>query len=134
MSKATYSEDEDDPSKPVIWLHGEIKTPPFSAEARTEAGVLIRMLQDGINLGMPHSRPMPAIGKRCHELRVTDTDKIWRIFYRIDRNAILILGVVLKKTNKTEKHDIDACKARIKTYDDAVKSAGKDGRHGESGT
>jgi hypothetical protein len=63
MSEATYSEDEDNPSKPVIWLHGEIKTPPFSAEARTEAGVLIRMLQDGINLGMPQSRPIPSIWK-----------------------------------------------------------------------
>jgi phage-related protein len=134
MSKATYSEDEDDPSKPVIWLHGEIKTPPFSTAARTEAGVLIRMLQDGINLGMPHSRPMPSIGKRCHELRVTDRDKIWRVFYRIDRNAILILGVVLKKTNKTEKHDIDASRTRIKAYDDAVKSAEKERRHGQSGT
>jgi len=23
--------------KPLAWLHGEIKTPPFSAEARIEA-------------------------------------------------------------------------------------------------
>jgi hypothetical protein len=27
--------------KPLAWLHGEIKTPPFSAEARIEAGVLL---------------------------------------------------------------------------------------------
>ncbi|TFH43207.1 MAG: type II toxin-antitoxin system RelE/ParE family toxin, partial [Lysobacterales bacterium] len=25
--------------KPLVWLHGEIKTPPFSAAARIEAGV-----------------------------------------------------------------------------------------------
>jgi hypothetical protein len=27
--------------KPLAWLHGEIKTPPFSTEARIEAGVLL---------------------------------------------------------------------------------------------
>ena len=133
MSKPTYSENDDRPSKPVIWLHGEIKTPPFSTEARTEAGVLTRMLQDGMNLGMPQSRPMPSIGKRCHELRVTDADQIWRIFHRIDSNAILILAVISKKTKKTEKRDIEACRARLKTYDDAVKSAKEGKRHGQSG-
>ena len=24
--------------KPLVWLHGEVKTPPFSADARIEAG------------------------------------------------------------------------------------------------
>ncbi len=24
--------------KPLVWLHGEIKTPPLSSEARIEAG------------------------------------------------------------------------------------------------
>ena len=33
--------------KPLAWLHGEIKTPPFSADARLEAGVLLRRLQRG---------------------------------------------------------------------------------------
>lgn len=28
--------------KPLIWLRGEIKTPPLSAEARIEAGYLLR--------------------------------------------------------------------------------------------
>lgn len=27
---------------PVVWLHGEIKTPPFSSAARIEAGMLLR--------------------------------------------------------------------------------------------
>jgi len=33
--------------KPLVWLHGEVKTPPFSREARIEAGFLLRRLQDG---------------------------------------------------------------------------------------
>ena len=32
-------------AKPLIWIAGEIKTLPFSAEARLEAGVLLRRLQ-----------------------------------------------------------------------------------------
>jgi hypothetical protein len=53
--------------RPLVWLHGEIKTPPFSFEARVETGVLLRRLQGGEKLTLPHSRPMPAIGARCHE-------------------------------------------------------------------
>jgi hypothetical protein len=26
--------------KPLVWLHGEVKTPPFSKKARVEAGVM----------------------------------------------------------------------------------------------
>lgn len=58
--------------KPLVWLRGEVKTPPFSAAARLEAGTLLRRLQGGEKLSMPHSRPMPAIGPRCQELRVVD--------------------------------------------------------------
>ena len=59
-------------SKPIVWLRGEVKTPPFSKEARIEAGYLLRLLQRGETLGLPHSRPMPAIGPWCHELRIND--------------------------------------------------------------
>lgn len=59
-------------NKPLVWLEGEIKTPPFTLAARIEAGTLLRRLQRGELLGMPHSRPMPSIGKRCHDLRVRD--------------------------------------------------------------
>lgn len=61
-----------------------MKTPPFTDTARIETGVLLRQLQQGENLEMSHSRPMPSIGTRCHELRVRDIDKNWRIIYRID--------------------------------------------------
>ncbi len=50
--------------KDVVWLHGEVKTPPFSALARIEAGYLLRRLQLGEKLSMPQSRPMATIGKR----------------------------------------------------------------------
>jgi phage-related protein len=66
-------------SKPLRWIHGEVKTPPMSLEARRKIGFLLWELREGTNLSMPHSRPMPAIGPRCHELRVKDQDKDWRL-------------------------------------------------------
>ena len=30
--------------KPLAWLHGEVRTPPFSKAARIEAGYLLRDL------------------------------------------------------------------------------------------
>ena len=103
--------------KLLVWLHGEVKTPPFSKEARLEAGFLLRKLQGGETLSMPHSRPMPPIGRRCHELRIQDKNVIWRIIYRIDPDAIIILEVFEKKTNQTPKQVTETCKQRMQRYD-----------------
>lgn len=104
--------------KPVVWLKGEIKTPPFSIEAKIEAVTLLRRLQGGESIGLPHSRPMPSIGKRCHELRINDKNVTWRIVYRTDSDAIVIGEVFTKKTGKTPKKVIDVCKRRLKRYDE----------------
>jgi len=98
-------------------LHGEFKTPPFSSAARIETGFLLRLLQMGEKLKMPHSRPMPGIGSNCHELRINDGRNSWRIIYRVDDDAIIILEVFKKKTQQTPKNIIDICKKRIKEYD-----------------
>jgi phage-related protein len=102
--------------KPLVWLRGEVKTPPFSPEARLEAGVLLRRLQRGETLSLPHSRPMPSISQRCHELRIVDRDKTWRIIYRIDEDAIIIADVFRKTTQQTPKRVVDDCRRRLKLY------------------
>jgi phage-related protein len=107
-------------NKPIVWLHGEVKTPPLSAAARLEAGLLLRRLQRGSRFGLPHSRPMPAIGARCHELRIPDEDATWRIVYRIDGDAIVIGEVFSKKTQATPKSVIDSCTRRYREYDAIV--------------
>jgi len=107
--------------KPLAWLSGEIKTPPFSSEARVEAGFLLRQLQGGEKLAMPHSRPMPGIAARCHELRIRDRNQIWRITYRSDSDAIVILEIFSKKTSSTPKQVIDACRRRLQQYDQGAK-------------
>jgi phage-related protein len=113
--------------KPLVWVHGEIKTPPVSRAARLEAGTHLRRLQDGESLGMPHSRPMPSIGPRCHELRVRDEDQDWRINYRLETDAIVIVAVFAKATRQTPKPVIDDCRRRLRAYDEAVKKARKGG-------
>lgn len=107
----------DGTDKDLIWLRGEVKTPPMSREARVEAGFLLRRLQQGELLSMPQSRPMPSIGAHCHELRIIDTDKTWRVIYRTDDDAIVILEIFSKKTRQTPPTIINACKKRIKNYD-----------------
>ena len=102
--------------KPLAWLHGEVKTPPFGQAARIEAGYLLRELQRGTSLGMPHSRPMPAIGARCHELRGVAERETWRIIYRVDADAIVIVEVFAKKTTQTPQAVLEACRKRLKEY------------------
>src|SRR5438045_1740961 len=109
MSAPTYSVVVNGERKPLILLHGEIKTPPFTKEGRVEAGQLLRRFQEGESIGMPLSRPMPSIGKRCHELRVRDGRHNWRIIYRLDADAILIAAVFPKTTRQTPKAVIVAC-------------------------
>ena len=96
--------------KPLVWLHGAVKTPPFSKKARIEAGILLRLLQRGELIEMPRSRPMPVIGPRCHELRITDANVSWRIVYRVDAEAIVLLEVFAKKISKTPNRIINLCK------------------------
>jgi phage-related protein len=102
--------------KPLAWLSGEVKTPPFSAAARIEAGVLLRRLQRGEKIPLPHSRPMPAIGKACHELRIQDAGRTWRIVYHLDSDAVVILDVFAKTTQQTPKAVIDTCKSRLRAF------------------
>lgn len=66
---------------------------------------------------MPHSRPMPSIGARCHELRIGDQGQTWRIFYRLDSDAVVIAAVAKKKSQKTPKGILDLCKRRLAQYD-----------------
>jgi len=102
-------------------LKGEIKTPPMSEAARRETGFLRRWLQRCENLGTPHSRRMPDIGPRCHELRVNDAHKTWRIIYRTDADAVLVVEVFEKKTRATPPQVIENCKRRLRLYDEAAR-------------
>ena len=84
-------------------------------------GFLLRQLQEGEMPSLPHSRPMPTVGKGCHELRVNDQNKKWRLFYFIDAEAIVILGISEKKTQKTPLSTLELCQKRLRSYEQAKK-------------
>lgn len=105
--------------KEVAWLGVEIKTPPFSEDARKEAGELLGDLQEGRTPAMPHARPMPSIGARCLELRVQDKTVTWRILCRVDADAVIVAGVFPKKTEKTPRQEIETCRRRLAEWDRA---------------
>jgi phage-related protein len=44
---------------------------------------------------------MPSIGRACHELRIPDERQTWRVVYRIDPDAIVVVEVFSKKTAST---------------------------------
>ena len=117
MAKSDYTA-----HKPLVWLHGEIKTPPWPSEVRIQAGTLLRELQSGQVVEPPKSKPMPSIGSRVHELRMKHSKNEFRIIYRIDADAIVILEAFQKKSQKTPKKVIDACKQRLKAYDELADS------------
>jgi phage-related protein len=104
-------------NKPLVWLSGVVKTPPFSSFARIEAGYLLRLLQSGESLSLPQSRPLPSIGPRCHELRIPDGEISWRIIYRLDFDAVIILEIFEKKSRTLPRSIIETCKRRIQFYE-----------------
>lgn len=106
--------------KPLVWLRGEVKTPPFGPKARIDAGFLLRRLQRGEVLGMPQSRPMPTVGTGCHELRIADEAVTWRVMYCLTSDAIVILDVFQKKTGATPQHVITSCQKRLAAFQQAV--------------
>ena len=102
--------------KDLVVAGGVLQTPPMPIEARRETGFLLRLLQDGQRLSLPQSRPMPSIGRGCHELRVQAENTAWRTIYLIDRDAIVVLEVFAKKTNETPVSVIETCKRRLRSY------------------
>jgi phage-related protein len=60
---------------------------------------------------------MPGIGPRCHELRVRDERVTWRVVYRLDPDAVILVAVFAKKTGHTPLHVLRQCRRRLRVYD-----------------
>lgn len=108
---------QQDEDRRLVWLHGTVKTPPISTAARKQIGFLLRLLQQGISLGMPFARPLPSIGASVHEVRVPDGDKDWRLVYRIDSDAIVIVDVFAKRSRATPHQVVETARKRLRRYD-----------------
>ena len=116
MRNATYAFGV---SRALRWLGGtEVKSPPVGERGRRDLGVALCVLQLGGRLEMPLSRPMPSIGPRVHELRVRDEGKQWRLIYRTGADAILVVDLFRKSTQKTSKLALDRARRRLRAYDE----------------
>jgi phage-related protein len=60
---------------------------------------------------------MPSIGSGCHELRVRDENGDWRVVYRADEVAVVVVDVFRKQTRRTPRSVLATCRARIEDYE-----------------
>ena len=68
---------------------------------------------------MPFSRPFPSLGRPRHELRTNDRGLAWRIVYRVDPDAVVIVEVFSKKTRAIPEIVLWKCRRRLREYDNA---------------
>jgi phage-related protein len=115
MSRLTYV-DQDDARQTAAVAARRSEDSSFSRTARFEAGFLLRRLPDGQHIDMPASRPMPDIGRNCHELRIDDGGVTWRIIYHLSPDAVVILDVFQKKSRATPKQVIEVSRRRLRAY------------------
>ncbi len=86
----------------------------FSKAVRIDIGGLLFDLQRGENIGMPDARPMPTIAAGAYELRVKDSDGIYRVFYYLkSADGILVFHAFTKKTQTTPQNEIETARKRL---------------------
>ena len=86
----------------------------FSKPVRSELGSALLKLQMGMMLGMPLSRPMPAIAPGAYELRFRDAAGIQRVFYFTkDAHGILVFHAFVKKTQATPPRELNLARRRL---------------------
>lgn len=91
----------------------------FPQPLRIACGELLRLLQEGVTLGMPASRPMPAVATGIEELRIRGLPGQFRVFYlKKSRAGILILRAFHKKTQETPHSEIVLVGRRLKELTD----------------
>jgi phage-related protein len=87
----------------------------FPEDIREDLADLVARLDAGLMFSMPISRPMPAIGKGVHELRLKDRSGIYRVIYVFLGQAdIWLLHGFKKKTQSTPKQNIELAQKRLK--------------------
>jgi phage-related protein len=82
---------------------------------RISLGRALSALQHGYPLGMPVSRPMPAVAPGVAELRLHGSDGQYRVFYHARTTVgILVLRAFQKKSARTPLTEIDIVRRRLK--------------------
>jgi hypothetical protein len=105
-------------AKALCWLTTPLGTAPISAPGRWHAGYLLRKMQRGVRLWRTESRPVPNVGKNCHEVQVRDPESkaTWRIVCRVHRGELIVVG--WHDRSRMPAEFADACRRRLREYSD----------------
>lgn len=100
--------------KPVIWVGASRDDMRAQRETiQLRLGYQLQRVQLG--LAAHDSKPMPDVGPGTYEIRVKDSDGIARLMYVAKfGNAVHVLHVFTKKSQRTPKPDMDIAKKRYK--------------------
>jgi phage-related protein len=104
--------------KPLVWLEGEIKTHRLPQRLASKPGRSYDVSNRGRTLECRIHGPCRPWGPGCHELRIRDADQNWRVIYRIDADAVVIVDVFAKRTGQTPQNVINRCQRRLRVYDE----------------
>ena len=86
-----------------------------SKGVQTEFVDAVTLLESGLSLSMPLSRPLPSIAPSLHELRFRDRGGQVRFFYFMRKgDAIYMVHACRKKTQKISKDDRAVILKRLK--------------------
>jgi len=102
-----------------VWLHGEVKSPPFSRGARLEAGFHLRRLQRGERLEMRTCDRCPASDCAATRWEFMNANSTWRVVYRVDPDAVVIVEVFKETSPTTPQPVVEVSRKRLREYDDA---------------
>ena len=92
----------------------------FPKDARIRLGKGLFRLQMGEQIGMPDSRPMPAVSAGVSELRLKGADGSFRAFYyTASSRGVLVFHAFVKKTQRTPPLEIELARKRLKELLDA---------------
>jgi phage-related protein len=100
--------------KPVEWRGDSSDViRSLSEDLRDDLGYMLHQVQT--DRTPSDFRPMPTVGAGVYELRASDSDGIARLMYIAKfAEAVYVLHVFQKKTQKTPQKDIDKAAKRLR--------------------
>jgi phage-related protein len=105
--------------KPIAFLGDSLKRlRGFPADVRRDAGYQLDRLQHGLK---PNDvKPLPTVGAGAEEIRIWDTSGTYRVVYLARRfKTIYVLHAFKKKTQRTQRIDIEIAKRRYAQIEEA---------------
>lgn len=83
-------------------------------EIRRDISDILGKLELGLNLGLPHVRPLPSVSSGLFEIRVKDKQGQLRVVYFVKKgDAIYLLHAFRKKTQKLPQKEIKVILKRL---------------------